>query len=91
MEKFTEKQMTYVGEAINGFEIGKKYTYKEISHRTGLGANALNKRIGRSMVFNERHARPKSTKQPVISTKEFTMQFENYAHMVSAQWLRRAW
>ena len=88
-KKFEEKQMTYMGKNINGFENGKKYTYKEISKRTGLGANALNKRIGKAIVFNEHHARPKSTKTPIVSPKEFSMQFENYAEMFSAQWLRR--
>jgi beta-N-acetylglucosaminidase len=86
---FEEKRMTYMGKNINGFENGKKYTYKEISQRTGLGANALNKRIGKSLVFNEHHARPKSNKEPIISNKEFSIQFENYPHMVSAKWLRR--
>ena len=91
MEKFTEKQMTYVGEAINGFEIGKKYTCKEISQLSGIHAKSLFSRIGRGTVFSEHHVRPITGKTFEGNKPVVECQFETYAHMVSAQWLRRAW
>jgi len=88
-KNFEEKLMTYMGEDMPEFKKGLQYTYKKISQYTGLKPNALNKRIGKSLVFNEHHIRPKSNKYPIASTKEFSMQFENHTEMVSAQWLRR--
>jgi len=83
------KKMTFMGENTNLFKTGKKYTCKEISQLSGIHTKSLFSRIGSGTVFNEHHVRPITGKtfegnKPVVES-----QFENYSHVVSAQWLRR--
>ena len=85
-----EKIMTFVGEETRGFKKYKEYTIKEISALSGIKPNALNKRIGKSVVFDHHHVRPSSDKQASGIPNTFNSQFDTYVEMVSAKWLRKS-
>ena len=85
-----EKIMTFVGEETRGFEKYKEYTIKEISALSGIKPNALNKRIGKAVLFDHHHVRPSSEKQASGIPNTFNTQFDTYVEMISARWLRKS-
>ena len=85
-----EKLMTYMGEETNGFKTYKKYTYKEISALSGIKINNLNKRIGTDLVFGAKQIRSKAVNQLVRTDGHRVTQFDSYAEVISANWLKRS-